>query len=198
MKHLKEIGIGSFRPGTSASGKHLASVGYGGPRSDADSHHSRFSQRVFPKDYFEDLDDDEEEEEIILECRVYRNGKFQLIETLKALVEFTNYSDKYAQMAQKINDKNLSRNNSIINLDSLDDKINQNENLKELENEPIEEFSGAAAGGGGPAVPVGYTAKGKPETSAQRRKRQKFNIEKSYPYTKLARSPKSSRKKRKK
>jgi len=96
---------------------------------------------------------------------------------------------------KKINDKTFARNNNIINLDSLEDKIDQNENMEELEKEPIEEFSGAAAGGGGPAVPLGYTAKGKPETPAQRRKRQRFNITKSYPYNKLANPPKKRRKK---
>ena len=65
------------------------------------------------------------------------------------------------------------------------------------EDNPLEEFSGAAAGGGGPAVPIGYTAKGKPETPAQRRKRQRFNITKSYPYNRLANPPRSRSKKRK-
>ena len=195
MKYLNELGIGSFRPGTTANGRHLAPTGHGSPRSDADSHHSRLSQRHYPDDYFEEFDEDED---IILECRVYRNGKFQLLETLEALHEFPNYADKYAQMAQKINDKVFARNNKTRNLDSLQDKINQNENLDELDEEPIEEFSGAAAGGGGPAVPLGYTAKGKPETRAQRRKRQQFNITKSYPYTKLANPPRSRKKRRKK
>ena len=65
------------------------------------------------------------------------------------------------------------------------------------DDESLEEFSGAAAGGGGPAVPIGYTAKGKPETPSQRRKRQRFNITKSYPYNKLANPPRSRRKTRK-
>jgi hypothetical protein len=101
------------------------------------------------------------------------------------------------QIAQKINDKTFARNNKTRTLDTLEDKINQNENIQELDEDPIEEFSGAAAGGGGPAVPLGYTAKGKPETPAQRRKRQRFNITKSYPYTQLANPPKSSKKRRK-
>ena len=50
----------------------------------------------------------------------------------------------------------------------------------------------------GPAVPIGYTSKGKPETSAQRRRRQQFNITKSYPYTKLANPPRRARRKNKK
>ena len=194
MKYLKELGIGSFRPGTTGNGNHLAPIGYGGPRSDADSHHARLTARHFPIDYYEEIDEDED---IILDCRVYRNGKFQLIETLEILNEFPNYADKYAQMAQKINDKTFARNNKTRTLDTLEDKINQNENMKELDEDPIEEFSGAAAGGGGPAVPLGYTAKGKPETPAQRRKRQRFNITKSYPYTQLANPPKSSKKRRK-
>ena len=194
MKNLKEFGIGAMRPGSTPTGHHLPAIGHGSPRSDADSHYSRNSQRHYPNDYF---DEEEDTEEIILDCRVYRNGKFQLVETLDILKEFPNYSDKYAQMAQKINDKTLSRNMNIRNLDSLEDKIDKNENLQDLEEDPIEEFSGAAAGGGGPAVPLGYTAKGKPETPAQRRKRQRFNITKSYPYTQLANPPKSSKKRRK-
>mgnify|MGYP003139502211 FL=1 len=72
------------------------------------------------------------------------------------------------------------------------------ENIKDEESDdPLDEFSGAAATGGGPAVPLGYTAKGKPETPSQRRKRQQFNIPKSYPYTKLANPPRSSKKRRK-
>tara|TARA_Y100001972_G_scaffold35742_1_gene44135 strand:+ start:34 stop:498 length:465 start_codon:yes stop_codon:yes gene_type:complete len=72
------------------------------------------------------------------------------------------------------------------------------ENIKDEESDdPLDEFSGAAATGGGPAVPLGYTAKGKPETPSQRRKRQQFNITKSYPYTKLANPPRSSKKRRK-
>ena len=71
-------------------------------------------------------------------------------------------------MANKLNNQARKRLSNIDNLEDLEDKI--------------DEFSGAAAGGGGPAVPLGYTAKGKPETKTQRRKRQKFNREKSYPY----------------
>ena len=49
MKHLKELGIGAFRPGSDGSGQHLPGIGHGSPRSDADSFYSRSSQRIFPK-----------------------------------------------------------------------------------------------------------------------------------------------------
>jgi ribosomal protein S18 acetylase RimI-like enzyme len=44
--------------------------------------------------------------------------------------------------------------------------------------DPIDEMS--AGGVAGVAVPLGHTSKGKPETKSQRRKRQKYNREKSY------------------
>ncbi len=81
MSNLKEIGIGAMRPGRTPAGHHLPSVGHSSPRSDADSHHSRYSQRLFPLDYFED----EEEMEEILECRVFREDKYQLLETIEML-----------------------------------------------------------------------------------------------------------------
>ena len=151
MRKLREIGTGGFRPGFDGYNLGRHRVNTPGPSSGADSSFSRLSQYQA-----RDVTDEEDEEEFddILENRVYRKGKYQLIETL--------------------------------------------ENIKGEEDEdPLEEFSGSGAAGGGPAVPLGYTAKGKPETSSQRRKRQQFNITKSYPYTKLANSPRSSKKRRK-
>lgn len=157
MRKLKEIGTGGFRPGFDGYnlGKHRTNTP--GPSSGADSSASRLSQYQarYITNYDDDVDDLELEDDDILELRVYRKGKFQLVETLEKI------------------------------LDEEDDE------------DSLEEFSGAAAIGGGPAVPIGYTAKGKPETPAQRRKRYKFNITKSYPYTKLANKPKSSKKRRK-
>tara|TARA_B100000287_G_C20623368_1_gene776786 strand:- start:21 stop:566 length:546 start_codon:yes stop_codon:yes gene_type:complete len=181
MKKIKEIGIGAFRPDTSVSGKHLSSLGHTSPRSGADSHYSRYSQRTVPLDYF-DIDDDEDEE-IILDCRVYKNGKYCLIETLERVDEF-DYSDKINAMMVKLSRQKQKRDSEVDDLPDLKDKI--------------DEFSGSAAVGGAPAVPVGYTAKGKPETPSQRRKRQKFNITKSYPYNRLANPPQSRKKRRKK
>ena len=67
-------------------------------------------------------------------------------------------------------------------IETLENFLKSDDTIKE-EEEELEEFSGVAAGGGGPAVPLGYTSKGKPETPSQRKKRQKFNITKSFPYT---------------
>jgi hypothetical protein len=52
------------------------------------------------------------------------------------------------------------------------------ENIRD-EDELDEMVSGGTPG---VAVPMGYTSKGKPETPTERKKRQKFNREKSYPY----------------
>jgi len=97
----------------------------------------------------------------------------------------------YADKANALNDKMVAaadrRKVRLVN------KVQQDK-LDEIDE--LDEFSGAAAGGGGPAVPLGYTAKGKPETSSQRKKRQRFNVEKSYPYTKLANPPKSKKRKK--
>lgn len=183
MKKLKEIGIGSFRPGREPQGRFIKSIDLAGPSTNADS---GISQRMsIPVG----VDEDElydEDEDMILECRVYRKGKYQLLETLDNIQEYPHYAAKFGEMMQKISSSARNRTQNIP------------ENIDENEDEPLDEFSGAAAAGGGPAVPVGYTAKGKPETPAQRRKRQQFNITKSYPYTKLANPPRSSKKRRKK
>ena len=202
MRKLNEIGIGSFRPGREPQGRHIRSVDLMGPTSNADSVISqRMQQNVGNYDYEEEFELDDEEfdmEDMVMECRVYRNGKYQLIETLDNLNE--SYSDKFASMMGKISRQSRRRTQDISTLPDAKDVVAQGikREEKEIEDEePLEEFSGAAAGGGGPAVPIGYTAKGKPETPAQRRKRQQFNITKSYPYNKLANSPRSKRSRRK-
>ena len=164
MKKVNELGTGAFRPDGVSFGTHKSGL-TNGPRSDADSDFSRSQQRLaYSK--ADDVLEDEEEDETILEFRVYRQGKYQLIETLNKVNEEP--KDDYRNMANKLNNQARKSLSNIDNLEDLEDKI--------------DEFSGAAAGGGGPAVPLGYTAKGKPETKTQRRKRQKFNREKSYPY----------------
>jgi len=178
-----------------------------GPTSNADSVISqRMQGNVGNYDYDEDisykgLGDEEDgenmsgDEEVILECRVYRNGKYCLVETLELLNEF-DYAEKINSMMKKLSQQKSKRNDNISNMPSAKEYIKSAmEEENNVEEEPLEEFSGAVATGGGPAVPVGYTAKGKPETPAQRRKRQQFNITKSYPYNKLANTPKKRRKK---
>ena len=99
--------------------------------------------------------------------------------TENSLYDFT-YDDDYrliedyASQANAMNKKlvDAARNRKNLPNVKLDDYLEDN----------LDEFSGAAAAGGGPAVPVGYTAKGKPETPTQRRKRQEFNRKKSFPY----------------
>ena len=195
MRKLKEIGIGAFRPDSFGAGgyRHRNTTA---PLSDADTDHSRSSQRV-NKGY--DIEDDlEDEEDLILECRVYKNGKYCLVETLENIVEF-NYADRFNSMISKLNSQKQKRKDTIDDLPSAEQYVKTMEEDNENENEdPLDEFSGAAAGGGGPAVPLGYTAKGKPETPAQRRERYRFNITKSYPYTSLAKPPRSTKKRRKK
>jgi len=100
--------------------------------------------------------------------------------------------EDYADRANALNDKMVAA--ADRRKTRLATKMQQ-DNLDELDE--LDEFSGAAAIGGGPAVPIGYTAKGKPETPSQRRKRQNFNIKKSYPYTKLANPPRSTKKRKK-
>ena len=175
MKKLNEIGIGSFRPGDNSLniGRHLSPVGLAGPSTPADSHFSRRSQS--PPNIIIDDEEVEDDEDIILECRVYKNGKYCLIETLENLAEFRNYAADATAMMQRIQRQSQKRKDSVERLPDLEDKIDE---------EVIDEFSGSAALGGVPVPPVGYTAKGKPETRRQRRKRQTFNVEKSYPYTK--------------
>ena len=179
MKKIDEIGMGAFRPELTPTGKHYSSNFMMSPTSDADSHFSKSMQRLaYERDEEEEeiLQQDSSEDEALLEktiltCRVKIGRKFKLVETLNKLHEFENYSDKFKMQMSKINNNSGERLDSVDRLPDLEDEI-----------ENIDEFSGAAAGGGGPAVPVGYTSKGKPETRSQRKKRQRFNREKSFPY----------------
>ena len=183
MRKLNEIGIGSFRPGREPQGSHIRSIDLHGPTANADSIASqRMQYQAPPKDKeHEDYNEEEDNEVIILDYRVYKNGKYCLIETLVNINE--SYSDKFDTMMNKISRQANKRAGSIDSLPDLEDKIKSEDNkIEELDD--LGEMSGAGAIGGGPAGPLGYTAKGKRETPAQRRKRQKFNITKSYPYTK--------------
>lgn len=97
--------------------------------------------------------------ETVLSCRVKIGRKYKLLETIDNLNEFPNYSDDYKIMADKINNRSNERLSKTKEIDEM-----------------------SAGGVAGVAVPMGYTSKGEPETKAQRKKRQKFNREKSYPY----------------
>lgn len=187
MKKINEIGIGSFRPGKDISGSFNYRLGNGGPTSNADSMISQRMQYNVGESH-DDIEEEEEMEDTILECRVYKKGKYCLIETLQNLNEENIDSSDINAMAIKIRNQNRDRLNKTKNLKNMEDYIDDN----------LDEYSGSAAIGGGPAVPIGHTAKGKPETPSQRRKRQNFNITKSYPYTKLANPPRNSKKRRKK
>lgn len=205
MKKINEIGIGSFRPGREPHGKHKRSNDLMGPTSNADSVISqRMQYNVGNYEYDEDISykglgdvdvEEEEESDTILECRVYRNGKFQLIETLNNINEIylPDQASKFAQMVQKINSRSAKSVSKTNDLESLEDKIQKNE-IKDLDEEDnLDEFSGG--GIAGVQVPVGHTSKGKPETPTQRRRRQEFNITRSFPYTRLANPPRQKRKK---
>jgi hypothetical protein len=189
MKKLKEIGIGSFRPGRQPNGSHIKSNNLAGPSANADSTMSqRMQYNVGNYEYNDDIshmnlgdEEDEldlEDEDGILECRVYKRGKYCLVETLEKISEID--ADDINMLDKKLSSTASARSSMVSNLPDLDDLLEEDE---------LSEFSGAGAAGGGPAVPIGYTAKGKPETPAQRRKRQRFNITKSFPYNKLANPP---------
>ena len=188
MKTLKEIGHGSFRPGNLPNGSFNNAVGNAGPTSNADSIMSQRMQYNAGDGYVDPEDDyeDEEDMDMILECRVYRSGKYCLVETLNNISEID--SGNINAMDKKLSSAAQNRSAAVSSLDDLDDLVNEDD---------LQEFSGAGAGGGGPVTPIGHTSKGKPETPAQRKKRQRFNITKSFPYNKLANSPRSKRKKRK-
>lgn len=94
-------------------------------------------------------------ENSITSCRVKKTKGYNLLETLEKVNEFANYAEKFKSKLEKINSASSER------VDDID----------------LEEMSTTASLGGGPAVPLGYTAKGKPETKSQSKKRQK-----SYPY----------------
>jgi len=57
------------------------------------------------------------------------------------------------------------------------------EKLNSLDEDNLDEFSAAGAVAG-VQVPLGHTSKGKRETVSQRKRRQKFNRSRSFPYPK--------------
>ena len=170
MSNIDEMGMGAFRPELTPTGKHNPAGMMMSPRADADS----LFATTMAKLAYEDVEDNEEEEEpdlikehdCILNARVRKGRKYFLEETLLRLEENVDYAGKFKMKMDKITNTAKERISDI----------------NEEEEQPLDEFSGAIAGGGGPVPPMGYTAKGKPETRTQRKKRQKFNREKSFPY----------------
>lgn len=80
-------------------------------------------------------------------------------------------------LEDKFTKQKLSKDQMLNSLDSYEEKI------KDVD-VSIDEFSGVAAGGGGPATPIGTDATGKRETSKERKNRYKFNRTRSFPYNK--------------
>ena len=144
MRKINEIGIGSFRPGREPQGRHIRSVDLMGPSSNADS---VISQRMQYQAYTEEEENYEDDEEVILDCRVYKNGKYCLIETLERLVEF-DYADKVNRMMAKLSSQKQKRSANVNNLPSAEQYVKSMAEESEIDDdESLEEFSGAAAVG---------------------------------------------------
>ena len=138
MKNMNEIGIGSFRPGREPHGRHNQALGVMGPTANADgviSQRMQYNVGNYDYDEFQLDNEQDENEDVILECRVYRRGKYCLVETLDNLKEFPDYAGNFKHKMKQISNSAKDRTNDI--------------------DEPLDEFSGAAAAGGGPAVPLG-------------------------------------------
>lgn len=152
MNNIDELGLGAFRPELSPNGKHNHARLMMSPTSDADS---LFSKRM---GMIKNVEEDEEEES---DKELIDEGIFSVrvkVGRKFCLLETLNNLKEYKDYGSR----------EEIN------SINEEE-------DSLDEITGASAAAG-PAVPMGYTSKGKPETSRQRKKRQKFNREKSYPY----------------
>lgn len=182
MKNIKEWGNngrsmgGGFVGGSDNSqraGSFHRQKFYSEPYSHADtlfSQKSGLSSSHFKGEYYEDpniLEDEEDknEEESILEYRVFKNNSYSLIETLDEITKAS--GSDISLMNYKLNKQSSDQIQKAKNMDDLDDLIDEM----------------SAGGIAGPATPLGYTSKGKPETPAERKRRQKFNKEKSYPYS---------------
>ena len=87
----------------------------------------------------------------------------------KELQEIIDDLNEYEDYASKINamDRKL-----------IDQRYRQISDLSQ----DVNEFSGVGAIGGGPVTPLGTNAYGKRETPRERKRRQKFNRTKSFPY----------------
>ena len=171
MKKIDEIGMGAFRPELTPTGKHNPIKNMMSPSADADSLFAQSMARLAYEDIEPESSEEEEpdlikEGESILNARVKKGRKYLLEATLLSVEENVDYAGKFKMKMDRISGASRERISDI----------------NEEEEQTLDEFSGVLAGGGGPVPPVGHTAKGKPETRLQRKKRQKFNREKSFPY----------------
>lgn len=83
--------------------------------------------------------------------------------------------------ADGVTSSRMNNSSSSFKGEYLEDN---NESPEPDSEEEINEFSGAVAAGGGPVPPIGYDVTGKPASAKDERKRNRFNIEKSFPYKK--------------
>ena len=136
--------------------------GYGGsPVDSAASTYSSKSSAGFPVDYFEE-------------------PGYQF--------EETDEEDPYEANA-KICELRVFKDGMFKILETMERLVD--EDIEEEEEEPIDEFSGAGAAGGGPAVPLGREADGSFTTRKKLKKKRDFfkttyggNKSKYYPYKK--------------
>jgi len=131
------------------------------------SQRTGLSSSSYKGDYYEDENyEDDDELSIILKEFIDRNIK------------------KINEKKKKFDDDDLNEyEDYAAKINALDRKLSsQREKQINKLNQQVNEFSGAAAIGGGPATPLGTNAYGKRETNKERKKRQKFNRTKSFPY----------------
>jgi len=86
-KNIKETHGASFSPSFYLGRSHALGISGGGADSSYSSH---MGQKKVPVDYYshlEDEEDEEEEEDTILEMRVYKDGRYKIIETLDKIQE---------------------------------------------------------------------------------------------------------------
>jgi hypothetical protein len=86
----------------------------------------------------------------------------ELQEIIDDLNEYEDYASKINAMDRKLSNQRIKHTNDL--------------------SQDVNEFSGVGAIGGGPVTPLGTNAYGKRETPRERKRRQKFNRTKSFPY----------------
>jgi hypothetical protein len=126
MKKIKEIrlGVGSGQPhypGTQT----VVHNGYnGGVLNNADSSFSRHMQKTYTDQDFSDDESSEEDEDMILEKRVFRGGKYCLVETLEKISEKAkpDFLDLDKDGDKKETMKKAAKEKKEKNNESLDEK----------------------------------------------------------------------------